>query len=395
VELRPVSAQRVVLSRPAAAAWGTRGVDGPGLLTMCVGPAGAGKSEVKLAALRAGYDGEPFCSLETTRCPRVLYLSEMGAETLWPALARYGFGAEPVGRLDYVRLRYVAPLVDRGSAGLVVDVLYAADVYAPKLVDGELRQVEWPAVVLAAGDLCRRRGYKKLLVDSLGEWLGSDGNERMLTTLGACRQLTHAGIGVDLLHHTPRSDPYRPRGGTVIEAKLDVGISVTGLGAEGMPRSLEDPARELRWFKTRFPDQTPAGGRVQVERVWAGPGSGTRPRYRRAGPTPPSSTTTAPGAGARDPDSGPSPTVTPALPPQARQVWAALARFGPRGASNPDLQRATGLPRQRVHDALVTLCGSFGARQEGTFPAPPTGGIERARYVAIVQAGHREPEVGA
>jgi hypothetical protein len=363
VTLRPVSAQLVVLSKTTGTTFYTRGQDGPGLLTMAVGPAGAGKSEWEFAKLRAAADGAPVAGLPTMKAKKTLLLSEMGKETLKPVLLRWGFGVEPVSRLDYLRLRFLCP------GGGALDVLYAADIYRPEVIAGELRQAKWPQVVQAAGDLCLRRGYDRLVVDSLGEWMGSDNNENMLLTLGRCRLLTHQGVGVHVLHHTPRSDPERPRGGTVIEAKLDVGYALVGLGAEGMPRRLDDPARKLKWFKTRFPEATPGAGRLYVRRVWDDPAK--PPRYEAlAGPVPQAASPNG------EPDGGASRPQ-----PQAQQVWAALARRGQAGASVAVLLEDTGLPKQRISDALAALCASGAARQEGTMPAPPKGGIAPARYV--------------
>jgi hypothetical protein len=389
VRLKPVSAQAVATATYAATRWHTRGLDGPGLLTMLIGPAATGKSELVWGTLRAALDGEAFCGLETARPRRVLLLSEMGGETLAPALQRWGFYVEPSGRLDGLRLRLLAP---RGAVGAPLEVVYAADVYKPVVgPDGELRQVEWPAVVQAAGALCARRGYDRLIVDSLGEWMGADNNEALLRTLGACRQLTHAGIGVTILHHTPRSDPKRPRGGTVIEAKLDVGYSVTGLGPGGAPRSRQDPVRSLEWFKTRFPEQTPAQA-LLLERVWAGPDSGERPRYQlrdalaAAQNTGGVSMLTAP-----DLDQEPPPTLTP----QVRQVLEALRAAGRAGATTTQLAEATGLNRGRAHEALIALIKAGEARPGGTGERPAGGGRAPGLYVATgLTQGDRDEQDG-
>ena len=378
VKLKPVSAQRVATATYEATRWHTQALDGPGLLTMLIGPAGVGKSEVVWGSLRAALDGEPFCGLETARPRRVLLLSEMGGETLAPALQRWGFYVDPRGRLDGLRLRYLAP---RGAVGALLEVVYAADVYKPVVgPDGELRQTEWPAVVQAAGALCAKRGYDRLIVDSLGEWMGADNNDTLLKTLGACRQLTHAGIGVTILHHTPRSDPKRPRGGTVIEAKLDVGYSVTGLGPGGGPRSRQDPVRSLEWFKTRFPEQTPAQA-LLLERVWAGPESGERPRYQlRDAPTQ-QLVECVPQA--LDPDQAPPPPLTP----QVRQVLDALRAAGRAGATTTQLAEATGLNRGRAHEALLALIKAGEARVGGQGEKPAGGGKAPGLYVATGLSG--------
>ena len=141
-----------------------------------------------------------------------------------------------------------------------------------------------------------------------------------------------------VLHHTPRSDPYRPRGGTVIEAKLDIGWSVTGTGDKGKTHSRSDSKRSLNWFKTRFPEDTPQDA-MTVERVWDGPESGTVPRYRLVGGEQGVSQTTAaqireegvkPLALKLTARASPSPTNTP--PTQQERVRAALTRRGAAGA---------------------------------------------------------------
>ncbi len=398
VKLRPMSAQAVATASYAATRWFTLALDGPELLSMLVGPAGVGKSELVWATLRAQHDGEAFCGLATTRPRRVLLLSEMGGATLQPALRRWGFYAEASGRLDAIRLRLLPP---RGSAGSWVDVLYAADVYRPVVVDGELRQVEWPAVVQAAGALCARRGYDRLIVDSLGEWMGSDANDALLRTLGACRQLTHAGVGVTILHHTPRSDPRRPRGGTVIEAKLDVGYSLTGVGAGGAPGSRTDPLRRLEWFKTRFPDLTPERP-LLLERLWAGgqghgggPESGGRPRYQRLGERPGAGVAGAVVSPTGDAAAGAAETprapAAPGLAPNEIRVLAALRGAGRPGATTRALAEETGLARQRVHEVITAALIPRALARVGGYQDTPGGGPKASLYVAVPVAADSLP----
>lgn len=376
VKLKPVSAQRVATASYAATRFFTQALGGPGLLDMLVGPAGVGKSEIVWGSIRAGHDGEDFCGLTTTKAKRILLLSEMGGETLAPALRRWGLYAEPAGRLDAVRLRLLPP---RGHIGTLIDVVYSADIYRPVLVDGELRQVEWPAVIEAVRPLVEKGGYERVIVDSLGEWLGSDNNDNMLKTLTACRQLTHAGAGVTLLHHTPRTDPKRPRGGTAIEAKLDTGYYVVGTAAGGMPRSRQDPVRELGWFKTRFPDLTPVGS-LLLERVWAGPESGQRPRYRRQGAAEANPQRVAD----LHPDSAPSPTTTT----NEAKVLTALRAAGRAGATMKVLAEQAGIPRQRAHEAVVALVAS-GRATVGGYADTPGGGPKASVYLAVGAASPR------
>jgi hypothetical protein len=371
VKLRPVSAQRVATASYAETRFFTQALGGPGLLDMLVGPAGVGKSEIVWGSIRAGHDGEDFCGLKTTKARRILLLSEMGGETLAPALRRWGLYAEPAGRLDAVRLRLLLP---RGHVGRLIDVVYSADIYKPVVVDGELRQVEWPAVIEAVRPLVEKGGYERVIVDSLGEWLGSDNNDNMLKTLTACRQLTHAGAGVTLLHHTPRTDPKRPRGGTAIEAKLDTGYYVVGTAAGGMPRSRQDPVRELGWFKTRFPDLTPVGS-LALERTWAGPESGQLPRYQIRGTgAAPAVVTVSQGAGEGQ--------ESPRSMNEAK-VLAAMRAAGRRGVSTTQLAAATGLPRQRAHEAVVALIEAAAAKVGGFGEPPPGGGKAPSLYVAV------------
>lgn len=371
VKLKTESAQRIATASYAETRFFATALEGPALLSMCVGPAGVGKSELAVfAATRAAFDGGTLCGLATTKPRRTLLLSEMGGATLQPALRRWKFYAEAAGWGELVRLRLRPP---RGYAGDAIDVVFAADVYRPVLVDGEWRMAEWPAVIEAVRPVLERRKYDRIIVDSLGEWLGSDGNDSMLKTLGACRQLTHAGAGVTLLHHTPRSDPYRPRGGTVIEAKLDIGWSVTGFGPGGMPRSREDPAREVRWFKTRFPDHTPPGT-LTVERAWTGPLPDGLPVYRPLA--------TVAGGTERGAAAAPSATPTPpALTAQASAVLAAFVDAGPAGATVSDVAKATGIARQRVNEAVNALVGVERLRAAGTVRRA-RGGTAPARYAA-------------
>jgi hypothetical protein len=374
VKLRPVSAQAVATARYAQTRWFTQALGGPGLLDMLVGPAGVGKSEIVWGSIRAGHDGADFCGLATTKPRRILLLSEMGGETLAPALRRWGLYAEPAGRfprLDAVRLRLLPP---RGSVGRLIDVLYSADIYRPVVVDGELRQVEWPAVIEAVRPLVEQGGYDRVIVDSLGEWLGSDNNDNMLKTLTACRQLTHAGTGVTLLHHTPRTDPKRPRGGTVIEAKLDTGYYVVGTAAGGMPRSRQDPVRELGWFKTRFPDLTPIGS-LRLERVLGGPA--TRPRYQREGAAQAQPVRAEPVSA---PGSHPEPAQETRTANEAR-VLAALRAAGRAGATMKVLAEHAGLPRQRAHEAVVALVAA-GRAKVGGYADTPGGGPKATVYLA-------------
>jgi hypothetical protein len=237
--------------------------------------------------------------------------------------------------------------------------------------------VEWPAVIEAVRPLVEKGGYERVIVDSLGEWLGGDDNASMLKTLGACRQLTHAGAGVTLLHHTPRTDPKRPRGGTAIEAKLDTGYYVVGTAAGGMPRSRQDPVRELGWFKTRFPDLTPIGS-LTLERVWAGPESGQLPRYQRQGAAPAARVQP---AAQSDPDSAPSPTPTA----NEDKVLVAMRAAGRAGATMKALAEATGIPRQRVSETVEALVRA-GQAKVGGFVALPNGGPRASVYLAVPAA---------
>jgi hypothetical protein len=272
-----------------------------------------------------------------------------------------------------MRLRLLLP---RGHVGRLIDVVYSADIYKPVLVDGELRQVEWPAVIEAVRPLVEKGGYDRVIVDSLGEWLGSDNNDNMLKTLTACRQLTHAGAGVTLLHHTPRTDPRRPRGGTAIEAKLDVGYSVTGTAAGGMPRSRQDPVRELAWCKTRFPDLTPPGA-LLLERRWAGPESGARPRYTlRGSPATAPVVTVSRGAGEAQESS---------FSPNEEKVFATLQAAGRQGATMKALTEQAGIPRQRAHEAVTALVGA-GRAKVGGFVDTPGGGPKASVYLAVPAA---------
>lgn len=388
VTLKPTTAQHVATQSYQATRWHTRALDGPGLLSMCVGPAGAGKSEVVLGALRASYDGADFCGLDTTKPKRVLLLSEMGGETLAPALQRWHFYTTPAGR--WQRLRFALPLLRPWGPGGLVDVVYSTDIYKPVVVDGELRQADWPAVIEAIRPLVERGRYDRVIVDSLGEWLGSDNNDAMLKTLAACRQLTAAGAGVTLLHHTPRSDPRRPRGGSVIEAKLDVGYSITGLGSGGMPRSRQDPARQIEWFKTRFPDLTPPGALV-MHREWF-PGSGERPCYRlgsepRVRDVSPATTVLATVQKALPPPAAtisvqPSTSPLASLTGRQRDILTALQASPEQSATTPELAAAVGIPGVRAAEALRALVAKGLVLPAGTGTANRKGSKLPRRWAA-------------
>jgi hypothetical protein len=173
----------------------------------------------------------------------------------------------------------------------------------------------------------------------------------------------------------------------VIEAKLDVGYSVTGTAAGGAPRSRTDPLRRLEWFKTRFPELTPADP-LLLERVWAGPEGGERPRYRRAGGALVEGAT---GAGRRAGVDG-DPSPPPALTGTAERVLAALRTAGPPGATMKGLAEACGLPRQRVHEALTEALIPRSLARVGGFRDTPGGGPRASLYVAV--GGPQSPTDG-
>jgi len=238
--VRPVGVQRVVSADHGVQRFHVRGVTGPELLTMTCGFAGCGKTEVKMGLWRAQYDGRDFCGLQTVRGGRKLLLTEMSPRTLAPVLERWGFAERPRGWVHDKRLRYL-PL--RSDPGGYIDVLYAEQVLAPLVIDGETVTPDWPNVVEKVAPLAERGDYDEVCIDSLAEWMGDDSQGNMLRTLALCRQITRRGPAVDVLHHTPRSDPRRPRGSGAIDGKLDVGWSVYGLSPSYAPRSLHDPVR--------------------------------------------------------------------------------------------------------------------------------------------------------
>lgn len=369
-QIKPVSAQRIATGSFGQQRFFTKGFDGPSLLEMLCGPAGTGKTEVKFGQLRDGFDGVDFCGLATTPCKRVLLLSEMGPATLQPLLRRWGFYETPGNKRDGIRYRYLPP-----KAGGFIDVVYAADVYKPVVIDGIIMETDWARVVQTVVGLVQKGRYDRVIIDSLGEWMGADNNEAMLKTLGACRQVTNAGAGVTVLHHTPRSDPHRPRGGTVIEAKLDIGWWVTGTGERGATKNRQDPLRKIGWFKTRFPDDTPPDDLV-VERVWGGPESGV-PRYRLVS----GNIGDVEGADVEK-------AVTLALPTpkkpdtQQQRVLEALVNT-PGGATVSDLTLATGISRQRVTESLKALASSSLVFQRGA-RVPARGGKPAAVYLATI-----------
>ena len=281
-----------------------------------------------------------------------------------------------------MRLRYLPP---KGYAGGLIDVVYATDVYRPRLVDGIMQETDWAAVIRAIVVLVEKRHYDQVIIDSLGEWMGSDNNDAMLKTLGACRQVTSLGAGVTVLHHTPRSNPHRPRGGTVIEAKLDVGWWVTGTGTDHMPKSRQDPTRKVGWFKTRFPDDTPPGDLV-IERVWGGPESGV-PKYRLLS-----------GDVASVEGAATEKAVTLALPvpktpdTQQKRVLDYLegnTEARGNGATVSELASALGITRQRVNESLKALTDQSVVFQRGV-KVPERGGKPAALYVATKSLLSRE-----
>ena len=105
--------------------------------------------------------------------------------------------------------------------------------------------------------------------------------------------------------------------------------------------------RELGWFKTRFPDPTPAAA-LDLERVWAGPESGQRPRYQLRGALGAHAAALGP---RREPDSVPEPVAAPPAPPHPTLTpweWTVLAQLvahaGPGGATSGELEATTGAP---------------------------------------------------
>jgi hypothetical protein len=392
IVLRPESAQRVVTSTYGEQRYATTGVSGPELLTMLCGAAGCGKTEIELGLWRAQYDGVPFGGeggLPSVRGKRKLLLTEMAPKTLRPALERWGFAEAPRNWLHDKRLRYL-PL--RSGPGGYIDVLYAERVLAPRVTPDGLVTPDWPHVVDRVTPLALRGDYDEVVVDSLAEWLGDDSQGNMLPTLAACRQITRHGPGVTLLHHTPRSDPRRPRGSGAIDGKLDIGWSVYGLGPGYAPRSLHDAVRVFAPWKTRFPEDTPREPLV-VERVWAGPGSGEPPRYRllggRAGQRDARPSQEG-GAPAEERTEERSADPYPGLGAQARQVRDALAAAGGR-ATVPALAQATGLARQRVNEAKdeLALAGLLTVTAERV-PAPG-GGPPATVYRLVREDGAAQP----
>lgn len=377
--LRPSSAQRIVTRNYGPTVFHTHAVSGPGLLTMIVGASGMGKSEWQYALWRSQLDGEPFCGLPTTRPRRILLLSEMGAATLQPGLRRWGFVQDPRGRLDAIRLRLWTP---RGSAGAFVDVVHAADVYAP---DGDGKATDWPKVVAATRERALRGGYDSVGIDTLGEWMGSDGNDAVLESLGACRQLTREGLAVTVLHHTPRSDPRRPRGGGAVEGLLDIGWAVYGTGERWGKRSLHDPVRVLAPFKSRFQDVTPAEP-LTVEYRPGDPATGVLPRYELAGaPTAAPRRATITEVPRRETSVAaptPAPPTSPGPGTPGRRLLDAL-----RGHGGPATIRELGttLPRKDAYAAAKELLAAGLIREAGTVPTPG-GGPPARRYALITPA---------
>jgi hypothetical protein len=341
--VRPVSAQAVATSAPAAQRYHVHALTGPGLLTMLVGASGMGKTELRLGMWRAQFDGEPFGGLPTARGGRKLWLTEMERPLVRDALRRWGFLVEPQGAVDRVRLALWTP---RSSPGGYVDVEYASRVFDPG--EGGL-VTDWPAVVARLRRLGGR--YDEYFVDTYAEWLGSDANDHASEMLGLCRQLTKAGAAVCVAHHTPLSDFTRQKGGMGVLRALDAGWALYGVGERGQKRSLKDPERVLACFKLRRQEDAPDAP-LRLELVPGDPPAGVLPRYRlvdalelsRNGKSPPEAT--APRA---------LDISGPVLTERQRAVLAALTRAPERTATTPELAAAAGLDGDRTGQILRDL----------------------------------------
>ena len=305
----------------------------------------------------------------------------------------------PRGRLDAVRLRLWTP---KGSAGGFIDVVHSADVYTP---DDEGLTTDWTQVVLRARERALRGGYDVVAVDTLGEWMGSDNNDAVLESLGACRQLTREGLSVVCLHHTPRADPRRPRGGGAIEAQLDIGWAIYGTGERWGKRSLHDPVRILAPFKSRFQDVTPAAP-LTVEYRPGDLGTGLLPSYHLA-PVSGAGSTPHRAASARHATVTPVPvpvpvevprtatTATAAATATATATLQAMKAHGAPATVRELLDRGAGtetgttLDRKAAYAAVRELLNAGLVREAGTVPTPG-GGKPSVRYAVAL-----EPSGGA
>ena len=248
-------------------------------------------------------------------------------------------------------------------------MVYATQAFAPG-PDG--RRPEWRDVCRWAIADARAHGYDVLVVDSLERWMGADtSGAAMLDALGELRQGTGGGsdrrLAGIVLHHPPRHG-VSPRGASQIDGEVDLLWRLSR--REG--KSPEDPVRILEWTKHRFQDDAPQS--LTVERVWDRTTPGARPTYRLVG-----------GSRAAAPDSRdcrPSPPAhqTPAVTvtPQVSQVLAAYAEAGE--ATIPEVAEKTGIARQRVAEAVVTLSGLLRVRATDARRVPARGGAPATVY---------------
>lgn len=397
VVVRPMPAQRVATARVPAQPWFTEHLYGPGLLSLLVSPAGVGKTDLVNGTLAAARDGEAFAGRLTTQRPRrALVLSEMSGRTMRSGFRRWDFFTPPTGWLHALKLRL--------RPETFIDVLWAADLLAVRR-DGT--KPEWHEVVQALKPKLKRGHYDLLIVDSLGRWMGNDAsNTQMLAALGLLRELIReCGIGVLVLHHCSKDDkpPYRPRGGTAIEAEFDIIWSLARV--EGSPDPLHDPARTFECVKSRESEDAPPP--LRIMRV-LGNDWGQRPHYRLLGgagvpPTPAQRVVVdIVGDGGPVPPPPqwvfttdrallppPPPDPTDGLPAREAAVLAMVIRRGPSGATARFLADGPLLywgPRayKACCEALARLEKVGLVRQNGTEETPKGGPAARVFVATCV-----------
>lgn len=220
--MRFVTAAELAHETPEDVEWVITGIAARRAVTDLTAMVKAGKTTFLAAAIAACLQDRPFLDLPTQHVP-VVYLTEERPLSFRQALARVG-------------------LVD------------ATDLHV--LVRQEARGHGWPEIVARAAALAKEVGAGLLVVDTLPDWAGFEGDAENSagTALDAVRPLQEAadaGLAVIFVRHDRKGGgdvAVRGRGSSAIAGAADILLSLSPSKAKGHPNR-----RELRG-EGRFDD---------------------------------------------------------------------------------------------------------------------------------------------